>query len=118
MLDHVSLNVSDATKAKNFYTKALQPIGYRLIKEYEGGFGIAEDGESSVWAVEAKVKDPTHLSFRVENRGQVDAFYKAAITAGGKDNGKPGIREKYSANYYAAFVLDPDGNNVEAVCHS
>ncbi|HSN18740.1 MAG TPA: VOC family protein [Gammaproteobacteria bacterium] len=118
MLDHVSLNVSDAAKAKQFYSKALQPLGYTVFKEYDGGFGIGEDGESSVWAQQAKVEKPTHLSFRADDRGQVDAFYKAALSAGGKDNGKPGIREKYSPDYYAAFVLDPDGNNVEAVCHS
>jgi catechol 2,3-dioxygenase-like lactoylglutathione lyase family enzyme len=117
MLDHVSLNVSNAAKAKQFYTKALQPLGYSLFKEYDGGFGIGEGGESSVWTQEADIDKPTHLSFRVKDRKQVDAFYKAAIAAGGKDNGKPGIREKYSQDYYAAFVLDPDGNNVEAVCH-
>ena len=117
MLDHVSLNVSDAKKAKQFYIQALQPLGYSLMQEYDGGFGIGEDGESSVWAQQAKVEKPTHLSFRAEEREQVDAFYKAALQAGGKDNGKPGIREKYSTDYYAAFVLDPDGNNVEAVCH-
>lgn len=118
MLDHVSLNVSDAAKAKRFYTKALEPLGYSVFREYEGGFGIGEDGESSVWAQEADIDKPIHLSFRVKERPQVDAFYKAALAAGGKDNGKPGIREKYSSDYYAAFVLDPDGNNVEAVCHS
>ena len=118
MLDHVSLNVSDATKAKQFYTKALQPLGYRLFKEYDGGFGIGIDGESSIWAQQAKVEKPTHVSFRADDRGEVDAFYKSALAAGGKDNGKPGIRDKYAPDYYAAYVLDPDGNNVEAVCHS
>jgi catechol 2,3-dioxygenase-like lactoylglutathione lyase family enzyme len=117
MLDHVSLNVSNAAKAKTFYTKALAPLGYSLIKEYEGGFGIAQNGESSVWTVEAKIEEPAHLGFRVQDRKQVDAFYKAALAAGGKDNGKPGVREKYAPDYYAAYVLDPDGNNVEAVCH-
>ncbi|HEY1992016.1 MAG TPA: VOC family protein [Gammaproteobacteria bacterium] len=117
MLDHVSLNVSDATQAKKFYTKALEPLGYTIFKEYDGGFGIGESGEASVWTQEADVEKPTHLSFRAKDRKIVDAFYKAAIAAGGKDNGKPGIREKYSQDYYAAFVLDPDGNNVEAVCH-
>lgn len=117
MLDHVSLNVSDATKAKQFYSKALQPLGYTVFKEYAGGFGIGEHGESSVWAQEAEIDKPTHLSFRVKERKIVDAFHQAALAAGGKDNGKPGIRKDYAPDYYAAFVLDPDGNNVEAVCH-
>ena len=118
MLDHVSLNVSSAAQAKRFYSKALEPLGYTIFREYDGGFGIGEDGESSVWTQEAAIEKPTHLSFRARDRTIVDAFYKAALAAGGKDNGKPGIREKYSSDYYAAFVLDPDGNNVEAVCHS
>jgi catechol 2,3-dioxygenase-like lactoylglutathione lyase family enzyme len=117
MLDHVSLNVSNAAKAKNFYAKALEPLGYTVVQEYDGGFGIRADSGSSVWTQEAKVQEPVHLGFRVNDRKQVDAFYDAAIAAGGKDNGKPGIREKYAPDYYAAFVLDPDGNNVEAVCH-
>ena len=117
MLDHVTLNVSNAAKAKQFYTKALQPLGYSLSKEYDGGFDIGVDGESSIWAQQAKVERPAHLSIRAEDREQVDAFYRSALAAGGKDNGKPGIREKYASDYYAAFVLDPDGNNVEAVCH-
>jgi catechol 2,3-dioxygenase-like lactoylglutathione lyase family enzyme len=117
MLDHVSLNVSSAAKAKAFYTKALAPLGYSVVKEYDGGFGIKTDSGSSIWTQQAKVEEPVHLGFRVKDRKQVDDFYKAAIAAGGKDNGKPGIREKYDADYYAAYVLDPDGNNVEAVCH-
>lgn len=117
MLDHLSLNVSNPSKAKAFYSRALAPLGYSVIKEYDGGFGIRADGGSSIWTVQAKVEEPVHLGFRVNDRKQVDAFYKEAIAAGGKDNGKPGIREKYAPDYYAAFVLDPDGNNVEAVCH-
>ena len=117
MLDHVSLNVSNAAKARNFYAKALEPLGYSVVKEYDGGFGIRADSGSSIWTQEAKVEEPVHLGFRVNDRKQVDAFYKAAIAAGAKDNGKPGLRENYAPTYYAAFVLDPDGNNVEAVCH-
>ncbi len=117
MLDHVSLNVSNAAKAKAFYSKALAPLGYNVVKEYDGGFGIKADSGSSVWTQQAKVEEPVHLGFRVNDRKQVDEFYKAAIAAGGKDNGKPGVREKYASDYYAAYVLDPDGNNVEAACH-
>ena len=118
MLDHISLSVTDADKAKGFYAKALAPLGYKLISEYEGGFGIGLDGGSTIWAGQGPAQKPiAHLAFRAKDRKQVDAFHKAALGAGGKDNGKPGPRENYSPTYYAAFVLDPDGNNVEAVCH-
>ena len=118
MLDHVSLSVSDAAKAQVFYSKALAPLGYKLVSEYEGGFGIGVDGGSTIWAGQGPAQKPiAHLAFRARDRKQVEAFHKAALTAGGRDNGKPGLRENYSPTYYAAFVLDPDGNNVEAVCH-
>lgn len=119
MLDHISLSVTDADKAKGFYAKALAPLGYKLVSEYEGGFGIGLDGGSTIWAGQGAAQKPiAHLAFRARDRKQVDAFHKAALAGGGKDNGKPGLRENYSPTYYAAFVLDPDGNNVEAVCHS
>lgn len=119
MLDHISLSVSDADKSKAFYTKALGPLGYKLVSEYAGGFGIGQDGGSTIWAGQGAAQKPiAHLAFRAPDRKAVDAFYKAAMAAGAKDNGKPGLRENYSPTYYAAFVLDPDGNNVEAVCHS
>jgi catechol 2,3-dioxygenase-like lactoylglutathione lyase family enzyme len=119
MLDHISLSVSDPDKAKGFYAKALAPLGYKLVSEYEGGFGVGLDGGSIVWAAQGPAQKPiAHLAFRAKDRKAVDAFYKAALAAGAKDNGKPGLRENYSPTYYAAFVLDPDGNNVEAVCHS
>jgi catechol 2,3-dioxygenase-like lactoylglutathione lyase family enzyme len=119
MLDHISLSVTDADKAKAFYAKALAPLGYKLVSEYDGGFGIRQDGGSTLWAAQGPAQKPiAHLAFRTKDRKAVDAFYKAAMGAGGKDNGKPGLRENYSPTYYAAFVTDPDGNNVEAVCHS
>jgi catechol 2,3-dioxygenase-like lactoylglutathione lyase family enzyme len=119
MLDHVSLSVTDATRSQKFYAKALAPLGYKLVSEYEGGFGVGQDGGSTIWAGQGLAQKPiAHLAFRAKDRKAVDAFYKAALSAGGKDNGKPGLRENYSPTYYAAFVLDPDGNNVEAVCHS
>ena len=119
MLDHVSLSVSDAAKAQAFYSKALAPLGYKLVSEYEGGFGIGMDGGSTLWASQGPAQKPiAHLAFRTRDRKQVDAFHKAALAAGGKDNGKPGLRENYSPTYYAAFVLDLDGNNIEAVCHA
>ena len=119
MLDHISLSVTDTRKAQTFYTKALAPLGYKLVSEYEGGFGIGQEGGSTVWAAQGPAQRPiAHLAFRAADRKQVDAFYKAAMAAGGKDNGLPGLRENYSPTYYAAFVIDPDGNNIEAVCHS
>ncbi len=119
MLDHISLSVTDTTKAQAFYAKALAPLGYKLVSEYEGGFGIGVESGSTIWAGKGPAQKPiAHLAFRAADRKQVDAFYKAAMAAGGCDNGKPGPRENYSPTYYAAFVLDPDGNNVEAVCHA
>ena len=119
MLDHISLSVTDAARSQAFYAKALGALGYKLVSEYEGGFGIGQDGGSTIWVGQGAAQKPiAHLAFRANDRKAVDAFYKAALAAGAKDNGKPGPRENYSPTYYAAFVLDPDGNNVEAVCHS
>jgi catechol 2,3-dioxygenase-like lactoylglutathione lyase family enzyme len=119
MLDHISLSVIDAKRSQAFYAKALAPLGYKLVSEYEGGFGVGQDGGSTIWVGQGPAQKPiAHLAFRAKDRKTVDAFHKAALAAGGKDNGKPGLRENYSPTYYAAFVLDPDGNNVEAVCHS
>ncbi len=118
MLDHISLSITDTAKSQSFYAKALGPLGYKLVSEYAGGFGIGIEGGSTIWAAAGPAQKPiAHLAFRARDRKQVDAFHKAALAAGGKDNGKPGLRENYSPTYYAAFVLDSDGNNVEAVCH-
>ncbi|HEY4128558.1 MAG TPA: VOC family protein [Gammaproteobacteria bacterium] len=118
MLDHISLSVTDTDRSKAFYAKALAPLGYKLMAEYEGGFGVGRDGGSIIWVGHGAAQKPiAHLAFRAQDRKAVDAFYKAAIGAGAKDNGKPALRENYSPTYYAAFVFDPDGNNVEAVCH-
>jgi catechol 2,3-dioxygenase-like lactoylglutathione lyase family enzyme len=119
MLDHISLSVTDAAKSRTFYAKALAPLGYKLVSEYEGGFGVGVEAGSTIWAAQGPAQKPiAHLAFRTKDRETVAAFYKAAIAAGGRDNGKPGLRENYSPTYYAAFVLDPDGNNIEAVCHN
>ena len=119
MLDHVSLSVSDDNRAKAFYARALAPLGYKVISEYEGGFGVGADNGSAVWVAKGRPQQPiAHLAFRAANRQQVTEFHEAALAAGGRDNGKPGPRKSYSPTYFAAFVLDPDGNNVEAVCHS
>jgi catechol 2,3-dioxygenase-like lactoylglutathione lyase family enzyme len=118
MIDHLSLYVESYARAKEFYLAALLPLRYSLSMEFPmaGGFGV--DGKPDLWIVEKPAsKFATHICLRAENRAQVDAFYTAAIAAGAKDNGKPGLRAEYHANYYGAFVIDPDGNNLEAVCH-
>lgn len=124
MLAHVGLIVSDIDRSKEFYTEALKPIGYQMLREYavsanrpapSAGFG--EPPRADFWIYQGLPSStPVHVAFQVNKRAMVDAFYLAAIAAGGKDNGAPGIRSQYNPNYYAAFVLDPDGYNVEAVC--
>ena len=119
-LDHVGLDVSDYDTSKAFYDKALAPLGMRLMMEpieLVGGYG---DDFPCFW-IGQRQRGPdsgVHVAFRVEDRETVDAFHAAALAAGGKDNGEPGVREIYHPHYYGAFVLDPDGNNVEAVCHT
>jgi catechol 2,3-dioxygenase-like lactoylglutathione lyase family enzyme len=118
MIDHTGVSVSNATRSKKFYGAALAPLGYTMIMEFEqfAGFGVAP--KTDFWIGEGTpTVPPTHVAFRAESRAKVDAFYKAAMAAGGKDNGPPGLRPQYHPNYYGAFVLDPDGNNIEAVCH-
>src|SRR4051812_31635899 len=112
MIEHISLRCSDSRKSRRFYQKALQPLGYGVDKEYDDAFGFIQGGRHDFWVTKGKVGTPTHLAFHGPDTTAVDAFYRAALAAGGKDNGAPGIREDYG---YAAFVLDPDGHNVEAV---
>ncbi len=131
MLDHITISVRGYEESKKFYTQALKPIGYSLLIEVEGfaGFGEAEDfvgfGHAdnhgpiaTFWLHQGeKPTQHVHIAFKTNHRNIVDEFYKTALAAGGKDNGKPGIREHYHPNYYGAFVFDPDGNNIEVVCH-
>lgn len=125
MIDHVGFPVSDYPRARDFYLKALAPLGYTLIMEVQqhendapaGGFG--KDGKPDFWiGGEGGLDKPVHVAIVASDRATVDAFYAAAIAAGGRDNGAPGIRAHYHPNYYGAFVLDPDGHNIEAVCHA
>jgi catechol 2,3-dioxygenase-like lactoylglutathione lyase family enzyme len=124
-IDHTSLSVSDFEAAKKFYTAALKPLRIEIIKEYPADVtgsvdvaGLGADGKPFFWLANAGKTSPrVHLAFRAENRAQVDAFYNAAIAAGGIDNGAPGPRPIYHPDYYGAFVLDADGHNIEAVCH-
>ena len=122
MFDHVKFGVSNYAASKAFYLKVLEPLGVTSASEGPPGYGIeisAPEGKVSLCLFETKEK-PAHLhvAFVAQTREQVDAFYRAALEAGGKDNGPPGLRPQYHANYYAAFVIDPDGHNIEAVCHA
>jgi catechol 2,3-dioxygenase-like lactoylglutathione lyase family enzyme len=127
MIDHIGFAVGNYERGKAFYTAALAPLGYTLIMEVSAdvnpsqhpaaGFGI--DGKPDFWiGGEGKLEKPMHVAIVAKTRAMVDAFYKAALAAGGKDHGAPGLRPHYHPNYYAAFVIDPDGHNIEAVCHS
>lgn len=124
MIDHLGITVSDFDASKAFYDKALAPLGASLIMmvpaEYTGGVKVGGYGREKpdFWLHEGKDAGPgRHYAFTARSRAEVDAFYKAAMAAGGRDNGAPGLRPHYHANYYGAFVFDPDGNNIEAVCH-
>jgi len=118
MIDHTGYVVSDFDKSVAFYTRALAPLGYKLMMTWEQNAGFGADGKVDFWIAGGKAPtDKIHVAFRASGRDIVRAFYEAAIAAGGQDNGAPGIRAHYHENYYGAFVLDPDGHNVEACCH-
>ncbi|MDX2165375.1 MAG: VOC family protein [Gammaproteobacteria bacterium] len=118
MLDHIGLDVSDIIKSKAFYLAALKPLGFELFMEWEKWVGFSVNGKPYLWLRDGTTTSPgIHIAFTAKDRKAVDAFYKAALTAGGKDNGAPGVREIFHPNYYAAFILDPNGHNIEAVCH-
>jgi catechol 2,3-dioxygenase-like lactoylglutathione lyase family enzyme len=121
MFDHVSIGVRDIARTGRFYDAALEPLGYRRLSESEGSLGYG--GESvGLWIsktdrpVPAETESGLHFCFAAPDRKSVDAFHKAALGAGGRDNGKPGVRKDYSPDYYAAFVVDPDGYRIEAYC--
>jgi catechol 2,3-dioxygenase-like lactoylglutathione lyase family enzyme len=118
MIDHVVVNVRDIAKSTRFYAEALAPLGYKVVKELPGLAGLGTGARADMWLGR---RDPAaagvHLAFECGTRSMVDAFHAAALKAGGRDNGAPGLRPHYHPNYYGAFVLDPDGNNIEAVCH-
>jgi catechol 2,3-dioxygenase-like lactoylglutathione lyase family enzyme len=120
MVDHITLAVHDAKQAIAFYAAALKPLGYEIVMEFGGMAGLGVRGKPDLWiAGEDATRKcaPMHVAFTAPDRKAVDAFYAAALAAGGKDNGKPGLRPDYHPTYYAAFVHDPDGHNIEAVCH-
>lgn len=118
MIDHIGIQVADLERSIAFYTKALAPLGFELVMRWEqfAGFGIG--GKPEFWIDGRKAPtDIIHIAFRTNGRASVRAFYDAAIAAGGKDNGAPGVRAHYHEHYYGGFVHDPDGHNIEAVCH-
>lgn len=117
MIDHVSVNVTDLARARAFYEQALAPLAYRAGFEGEGMVYFADDAGLSFGVVRRDPVGGVHVAFGAPDRETVHAFHAAALAAGGVDNGGPGSRPQYGEGYYAAFVLDPDGNNVEAVCH-
>jgi catechol 2,3-dioxygenase-like lactoylglutathione lyase family enzyme len=119
ILDHVGYNVSDFAKSKEFYLQALAPLGIGIAVEGEGWTMFGRSGKPQLWiGAFGAVPSGIHVAFAADNRDQVRTFHAAALAAGGRDNGAPGLRPHYHPNYYGAFVFDPDGNNVEAVCHA
>ena len=118
MLDHVGLGVSDYAASNTFFREALRPLGYDVVIEGPYGVGVGPAGKPLLWLNQSSEKPAhLHLAFTANDRKEVDEFYRAALQAGGRDNGPPGLRPHYHPNYYGAFVIGPDGHNIEAVCH-
>ena len=118
-LDHLNIYVKDVKSSRAFYEAVLFPFGYSVVRDFGNvavGFGSANYAVLALVRTREKIQ-PTHLAFRVEYRSEVDRFYSIALSAGAADNGKPGLRSHYHEHYYAAFVIDPDGHNLEFVCH-
>ena len=118
MFDHVVIGVSDYAASKAFFLKALEPLGVAVVQEGPLGVELSPRGKASLCLFQTEEKPARlHLAFTARDRRQVEDFYRAALAAGGRDNGAPGLRPQYHASYYAAFVIGPDGHNIEAVCH-
>jgi catechol 2,3-dioxygenase-like lactoylglutathione lyase family enzyme len=122
VIDHVTVGVSDLRRSRDFYNRALLPLGFTEIGSWseagsEVAFGLEEADDFAI-STRYGTGSPVHVAFAADRREQVDAFYAAALSAGGRDNGAPGPRPEYSEGYYGAFVLDPDGHNIEAVHHA
>lgn len=117
MLDHIGIQVADVQKSKAFYEKALAPLGYKVLLAFDEAVGFGVD-QPDFWISAGSDKGATHVAFAAKTRAEVEAFHAAALEAGGTENGAPGIREMYAPTYYGAFVLDPDGYNIEAVTHA
>jgi catechol 2,3-dioxygenase-like lactoylglutathione lyase family enzyme len=118
VLDHVGIRVSDFEQSKRFFAEALSPLGYELLMEPSiSAAGFGRRGKPDFWIGQGDPGQPVHIAFAASDRASVDAFHEEALAAGGRNNGGPGLRPEYHQSYYAAFVFDPDGNNIEAVCH-
>jgi catechol 2,3-dioxygenase-like lactoylglutathione lyase family enzyme len=118
VIDHFTLTVTDVTRTRVFYEQALAPLGYSVQMEYEGFIGFGAGGKPSFWIKEGPMpQTPMHIAFVAGDRKRVDAFHTAALAAGGRDDGPPGVRAHYHPSYYGAFVIDPEGHPIEAVCH-
>jgi catechol 2,3-dioxygenase-like lactoylglutathione lyase family enzyme len=118
MIDHLTLTVADVPRTRAFYERALAPLGYAVQMEWQGYCGFGADGKPSFWIKGGPMpQTPMHIAFVARDRAAVDAFHAAAIAAGGRDDGPPGLRPQYHASYYGAFVIDPEGHPIEAVCH-
>jgi catechol 2,3-dioxygenase-like lactoylglutathione lyase family enzyme len=120
MIDYTGVIVGSFEASRRFYAAALAPLGYELLLEFHASVaGFGEPGKPDFWIAQGEPNTPRiHVAFRADTRREVDAFYEAALGAGARDNGAPGLRAQYHPDYYGAFVLDPDGHNIEAVCHS
>jgi catechol 2,3-dioxygenase-like lactoylglutathione lyase family enzyme len=117
MIDHIFLSVRDFEKSKAFFLAALRPLGYEEVMAFGSACGLGVKGKPDFWIGEGQVGHTQHIAFRSSDRARVRAFHEAALKAGGRDNGAPGLRPNYHPAYYGAFVFDPDGNNIEAVTH-
>jgi catechol 2,3-dioxygenase-like lactoylglutathione lyase family enzyme len=118
IIDHLGISVSDYPTSKKFYSQCLAPLGIQLVMEVQGWGGFGRDGKPEFWfGIGDQPQTPMHIAFSASSRDEVDRFYQAALDAGATDNGAPGLRPEYHPDYYGAFVFDPDGHNIEAVCH-
>jgi catechol 2,3-dioxygenase-like lactoylglutathione lyase family enzyme len=117
VIDHLNIGVSDVAASRAFYERALAPLGYVVLIDRPYGVGFGKDGKPDFWVSDRPASAPLHVAFASPDRATVDAFHREALAAGGRDNGPPGLRPHYHPSYYGAFVLDPDGHNVEAVSH-
>jgi catechol 2,3-dioxygenase-like lactoylglutathione lyase family enzyme len=118
MIDHLGFGVSDIAASKSFFSAALAPLGISIVMDGEHGVGLGKSGKPALWLAPGGTRPtPMHIAFTADRRAEVDAFHRAALAAGGKDNGAPGVRTEYHEHYYGAFVTDPWGHNIEAVCH-
>jgi len=117
IIDHLTLHVADYSASKAFYLRALAPLGIGVVVEFGEVAGFGREGKGEFWLAAGAAQPSTHIAFAAASRAEVDAFHAAALAAGARDHGAPGLRPIYHASYYGAFVIAPEGHNIEAVCH-